>query len=397
MVTAAHPDPHLDVFATVLETHRGEIMDRWLVAASAQPFHRGRSADEVTNHIPLVVDALITLMRSPRPNAGLGLSPEDESVLTEASNHAIRRFEQGLHPADVITEFRLLRLEIGRAIWDHLPDDLPARTAGLAELFVHDALDGATKLSLSALVRQIEEVREEILATTMHEVRQPITSIRASIQLAKRALAASAANLAGAVESLARAEVATDRMMVILNRLEAVSRLALSRLEVHTEPADIVQIIDDARWRLDSDEAGRISLEVAPGTDTNGEWDPEALGQVVANLLSNALKYSPAATPIDIRIVGDDEQVTLSVIDHGIGLGPQEAEQLFHRYARAVGAVEKGIPGIGLGLFLARGIVEAHGGTIRAASAGRGQGTTFEVVIPRVIPTDVTTATSSAF
>ncbi len=138
-------------------------------------------------------------------------------------------------------------------------------------------------------------------------------------------------------------------------------------------------------------------MEIAPGTDTSGEWDPEALGQVVANLLSNALKYSPAATPIDIRIVGDDEQVTLSVSDHGIGLGPQEAAQLFHRYARASGAVETGIPGIGLGLFLARGIVKAHGGTIRAESAGRGQGTTFEVVIPRTVPVEqATSATSSA-
>lgn len=221
-------------------------MDRWLAFARTLPFHRGRPDEEITNHLPLVLDALIKLMRSTRPSAGLGLSPEDESVLKEATNHASRRFEQGLRPADVITEFRLLRQEIGRAIWDHLPDGIPARTVGLAELFVHDALDGATNLSLTALVHQIEEVREEILATTMHEVRQPITSIRASIQLAKRGLAAGATNLAGAVESLARAEVATDRMMVILNRLESVSRLALSRLEVHTEPADLAQIIDDA-------------------------------------------------------------------------------------------------------------------------------------------------------
>jgi signal transduction histidine kinase len=395
MVTTS-PVPHHHVFANLLSEHRAQIIDRWLAAASAQPFHQGRPADEVMDHVPVVLDALIKLMRSASPNAGLGLTPEDESVLGEATTHASRRFEQGLHPDDVVTEFRLLRQEIGRAIWEHLPDDLPARTAGLAELFVQDALDGATKLSLSALVRQIEEVREEILATTMHEVRQPITSIRASIQLAKRHLTAGATNLAGAVESLARAEVATDQMMMILNRLDAVSRLALSRLEIHTEPADLAQIVNDARGRLDADEARRISLEIAPGTDTTGEWDPEALGQVVANLLSNALKYSPTATPIELRIVGDDEQVTLSVSDHGIGLGPQEAEELFHRYARASGAVEEGIPGIGLGLFLARGIVRAHRGTIRAQSAGRGQGTTFVVMIPRAVPAEATSTPPSA-
>ena len=385
MVTAS-PDPRLDAFARLLAEHRSEILARWLAAASAQPFHQRRSAEEVTNHLPLVLDALIELMRSAHPSAGLGVSPEDESVLEKATSHASRRFEQGLHPADVVTEFRLLRQEIGRTIWEHLPDDVPARAAGLAEIFVHDALDGATKFSLTALVRQIEEVREEILATTMHEVRQPITSIKGSIQLARRGLAAGATNLAGAVESLARAEVATDQMMVVLNRLDYVSRLALSRLELDTEPADLVQIVDDARWRLDTDEAQRISVEVAAGSDTTGQWDANALGQVIGNLLSNALKYSPAASPIDVRIVGEDERVSLSVTDRGIGLGPDEAKQLFLRYARALGAVEEGIPGIGLGLFLVRGIVEAHGGTIQAESAGRDHGSTFRVVIPRAVP-----------
>jgi signal transduction histidine kinase len=345
----------------------------------------------------MVLDALIDLMRQARPDPpGVGVAAVDEAVLEKATSHASRRFEQGLQPADVVTEFRLLRQEIGRSIWAHLPDDIPARAAGLTELFVHDALDGATKLSLTALMRQIEEVREEILATTMHEVRQPITSIKNGIQLARRGLAAGATNLATAAESLGRAEGAVDQMMVILNRLDYVSRLALSRLELHPTPTDLTQVVNDALWRLDTEEAHRVSVDVAAGSDTSGEWDADALGQVVGNLLSNAMKYSPATSAIDVRIFGDGAQVSLSVIDRGIGLEPVALEHLFRRYGRAPEAIEEAIPGIGLGLYLVRGIVEAHGGTIRAESAGVGQGATFHVVIPRAVPVERTTQSASA-
>ncbi len=90
---------------------------------------------------------------------------------------------------------------------------------------------------------------------------------------------------------------------------------------------------------------------------------------------------------IDVRIADEGGSVSLSATDRGIGFGG--AKQLFRRYARALGAVEEGIPGIGLGLYLVRGIVEAHGGTIQAESPGRGQGATFRVVIPRAVPAEI--------
>lgn len=183
--------------------------------------------------------------------------------------------------------------------------------------------------------------------------------------------------------------------MMVLNRLDYVSRLALSRLELNTTPTDLQQVVDDALWRLDTEEAQRVSVDVASGSDTTGDWDADALGQVVGNLLSNAIKHSPAASPIDVRIVGEEGQVSLSVIDRGIGLESDALEQLFRRYGRAPAAVEEGIPGIGLGLYLARGIVEAHGGTIRAESAGRGEGAAFHVVIPRTVPVERPTRQSA--
>jgi signal transduction histidine kinase len=104
---------------------------------------------------------------------------------------------------------------------------------------------------------------------------------------------------------------------------------------------------------------------------------------VVRNLLSNAVKYSPAETPIEVTISAPGAMVEFSVRDYGIGVAADELPRLFERYRRARGAVAHGIEGVGLGLYLTQGIVQAHGGRIWAESAGPGAGTTFHVILPR--------------
>ena len=110
--------------------------------------------------------------------------------------------------------------------------------------------------------------------------------------------------------------------------------------------------------------------------------DPSLLDRVVANLLSNALKYAPAPTPVDVAVRREGGRVHLAVRDAGIGLEPEELAGLGRRYGRARGVAERGIPGEGLGLYLARAAVEAHGGRLWAESAGRDRGATLHVLLP---------------
>ena len=178
--------------ADALAARRLDILDRWRTVTARQPFHMGRGAPGVADHIPELFDAIVDLLQRTAPWAALSDSPLlDPAVLKAASEHARVRFEQGLSAVDVVTEFRLLRHEVGRAIRAEVDDEAPAGDVVGAELLVHDALDGAIGLALAALSVHLDELREEFLATTVHDVQQPISVLKGVMQLALRELARS--------------------------------------------------------------------------------------------------------------------------------------------------------------------------------------------------------------
>jgi two-component system OmpR family sensor kinase len=183
-----------------------------------------------------------------------------------------------------------------------------------------------------------------------------------------------------------RIEETADRMSGLLSALSDSSRAAMGRLDLRPIPVDLAVLLHDAVARLGPDTTARMSLELSTGLDATGEWDPTWLEQVVMNLLSNAVKYSPADSPITVAVRADAENVEFSVRDGGIGIGADEMPRLLQRYVRGRSAVEHGINGLGLGLYLCRTIVEAHGGHIWAESEGPDQGTTMHVVLPRRTP-----------
>lgn len=145
-------DADLSQVVALLTERRDEILSRWIDAASDQPFHQARSERAVADHIPPLFDALVSLLSrhsSPERNAGVPL--EDPAILSAAQEHARVRFGQGFTPPDIATEFRLLRQEIGRALRRYISDRSSTSNVVAAELLVHDALDGAVFLALSAL------------------------------------------------------------------------------------------------------------------------------------------------------------------------------------------------------------------------------------------------------
>jgi signal transduction histidine kinase len=135
--------------------------------------------------------------------------------------------------------------------------------------------------------------------------------------------------------------------------------------------------------RLEPTAGARVRVETA-GEDPIGLWDRVAVEQVVSNLVSNALKYSEPPSPIEVLVQAEPAAVQMTVQDRGIGMAPEEVAGLFRRYGRARSAVEREIGGLGLGLYIVHGIVEAHGGRVWAESPGPGRGTSVAVLLPRM-------------
>lgn len=375
--------------AGVLAERRDEILVGWLERTAAQPWHAGRRERAVADHIPHLLDGVIALLRRAAPRwVDAGAPLDDPAVLAAAQEHARVRMEQGLQPTDVVMEFRVLRQEIGRVLRTNLDDAVATGDVMGAELLVHDAIDGAITLGLAALTAHVEEVREDFLATTLHDTQQPITAAKGRIQLAIRALGRPDPDLVRVQEMLRQADASLDRMAGLVATLAEVSRLTLGRLTLAIATTDLVEVVGDAVRALLPEAAERVRVAVAPGSDTRGDWDPTMLHRVLSNLLSNAVKYSPAETPVEVTVTSDPgtDTVTVAVRDYGLGLAADEIAGLFRRYGRARGAVDRGIQGLGLGLYLSHGIIEAHGGRIWTESEGPGRGTTMRVRLPRSVP-----------
>lgn len=370
--------------ATALVERREGILERWLNATAALPFHHGQRERAVADHIPELFDALVDLLERAAPRWIEPGAPLDDAAVREAAEaHAKMRVVQGLEPANVSIEFRLLRQELWHALREALPKDASLRDTIGAQILLNDALDGAMAMGLAALTAQITQVREEFLATVVHEVRRPLTVIRGNAALSRRLLDRPTPNLEQITTLLGRIEEATGQMNALLTTLVEISQAALGGFELNPTSGDIVGIIEGSIAQSGAD-AARVQLVIAPCLDTTGCWDIERLGQIFSNIIANALKYSPAQTPIEVTVEGDATTLICHIADHGIGISADELPRLFTRYHRASNALAEGIEGLGLGLYLCRALAELHGGQIWASSPGLGQGMTLHLRVPRM-------------
>ena len=158
-----------------------------------------------------------------------------------------------------------------------MDDDAPTGDVVGAELLVHDALDGAIGLALTALSVHLDELREEFLATTVHDVQQPISAVKPAVQLALRALDQPDADLTRVADMLRRVNSETSRMSLLLGTLSDASRLTLGHLRARPVDADLEAIARAYVERLEPDTAERVQIEVAVDADLRGDWDPDLL------------------------------------------------------------------------------------------------------------------------
>ena len=230
-------------------------------------------------------------------------------------------------------------------------------------------------------VEETERLRAEFLSLVSHELREPLTSIKGS-----------AVNLRESLDSLDKAEVIqfvriiesqSDRMRDLIGELLDMARIRTGSLSVAPEPAEVSALVDEARNIFLTGGRGRdIVLDLEPDLP----WvmaDKRRIVQVLGNLLSNAVRYSPETSPIRLSgaLMGDG--VALSVADQGRGVEPERLPLLFRRFSPTDGdgLGQEGMRA-GLGLAICKGIVEAHGGRIWAESEGLGLGSRFTFTLP---------------
>jgi len=253
------------------------------------------------------------------------------------------------------------------------------------------AEDG-TRLGAVLTVRDVtaqwtlERQKEEFLSAAAHDLKSPLTTLKGLAQLLQRRLTREGANgIEQLQEGLARIEQNASRMTSLINELLDLSRLQMGEgLDLNRRPTDIVSLASGcAAGHGETAGKQRITIE-SQVPELVGIWDADRIERVLANLFSNAIKYSPEHTPIAVTVreeeSGGTAYAVLSVQDQGIGIPQEDLPHIFERFHRGRNVGRETL-GTGIGLAGARQIVEQHGGSIEVTSE-EGVGSTFTVHLP---------------
>jgi PAS domain S-box-containing protein len=227
---------------------------------------------------------------------------------------------------------------------------------------------------------EIEELKDEMLSVASHDLRTPVTVIRSQAQLMRRAIRTGAFSLEDVNDGLGSIVEETQRLAKLLELLLDLSRIEAGRFEIDPRPVDLGKLASTVVSEVQST-TDRHQMKVQVSGSVVGNWDEARLQQVLTNLLTNAVKYSPNGGPIEVHVRGGEDEVTTSVNDEGIGLTHGEAQHVFERFFRARST--RRLEGSGLGLYICQSILAAHGGRIWVESGGSGRGSSFCFTLPR--------------
>jgi signal transduction histidine kinase/CheY-like chemotaxis protein len=287
--------------------------------------------------------------------------------------------------------------EIGLVIeaFNSMLDEIQSRTRALEqsnrslqdEVGVRQAAETALARSNETLegamgaLRETDRRKDEFLATLAHELRNPLAPIRHAVKLL------SLPSTADSQRQWAREVIArqVERMALLLDDLLDVSRITQGRLELKKEyvalSSLVASAVETARPLID---AKRHALMIfLPDEPLELEVDALRLSQALANLLTNAAKYTDEGGRIELRVTEHDDALTIAVSDNGIGVSAAALPTLFEMFSQVESAIDRAQGGLGIGLALVKGLVGLHGGSARASSAGPGQGSTFSIDLPR--------------
>jgi signal transduction histidine kinase len=235
-------------------------------------------------------------------------------------------------------------------------------------------------LAQNARLGESEQQKSELITMVSHELRTPLTSLLGFTNL----LLTRPFEEADRKRYLEIVHRESRRLAAIVETFLDLRSIEEGRLELNRQPLDLASLArEQARFLLAHAPDHSLALKL-PEDSALVVADPDRLSQVVANLISNAVKYSPEGGPVELVVLDADDKIRLEVTDHGLGIPIEDQPRIFRKFFRGQ-ANESGIPGTGLGLAVSREIVEAHQGTIGFVSA-KGRGSTFWVELPKYGP-----------
>jgi two-component system sensor histidine kinase BaeS len=249
-----------------------------------------------------------------------------------------------------------------------------------------DELDELALLAVSfnqmaTKLEQTENMRRQLIGDVTHELRTPLTAIKGSME--------------GLMDGVLPAEPATfreiyseaDRLQHLVEDLQELSRVEAQAYELVLQPVAIGELISGVVQRLGrqfKDKGVSLETDLAQGLPPVLA-DSDRIRQVLINLVGNALQYTPTGGQVTIRTRQEDHLVRVDVMDTGIGIPPEHLPHLFTRFYRVDKSRSRAGGGSGIGLTIARHLVEAHGGRIWASSLGEGKGSTFSFTLPEAV------------
>lgn len=258
-----------------------------------------------------------------------------------------------------------------------LYENRPARLVAVQDISDRKKAENE-RISALTLAENVR-IRDEFISIASHEFKTPISVLKLQLQILERDQAKGKSNLEtseGRKEVLDLFQRQTDRLSELVETMLDVSRISAGRFVLEKSDVDLTKLIEDAVNLARKRSGGTITAEVPQNLSIYA--DQRRLEQVLENLLSNAVKYGDGK-PIDIQVHAVREEVLILVKDQGIGIDSEALSRIFERFERAIKA--RNISGLGLGLYIARQIVQAHGGEITVQSQP-GQGSTFTVRLP---------------
>jgi signal transduction histidine kinase len=224
----------------------------------------------------------------------------------------------------------------------------------------------------------LDKLKSDFMNLTTHELRSPLAIIYGYLSMMESGMLG---DLSPELREAVRTSIqSVELMMQLVTELVEMARLDETRLDPTRDPVDLAGVVTEAAARVGSSERHQLHLDLGAGP-VPVLGDRGQLLRVFANIIDNAIKYSPDGGGIGIRMRRTGRQVTVDITDHGLGIARSDMGRLFTRFGRIVTTATEGIGGTGLGLYLCRELVRRLGGDVTATSA-EGRGSTFTVRLP---------------
>ena len=327
-------------------------------------------------------EQLYALLRLPAPADGVArgerfiamVHPDDRPRFDAAISRALA--DRG----EFTDEFRVVHAD-GEVRWLVGRGKVICDAAGEPERMVGINFDVTERRANEQQLRELDVRRNEFLAMLGHELRNPLAPLANVVKLMERQVDAGEQQVV--ITQIVKRQVA--QMSRLVDDLLEVSRVTQGRIELRKEnvllASPVLSGVEMVRPLLREQQQ---SLEIDVATDIDVVVDPARLTQIVANLLNNAAKYTPPGGRISVSAHAEADWVDLAVIDDGMGIDAQLLPRVFDLFAQGATTLDRSQGGLGIGLSLVKRLVELHGGSVRADSAGPGRGATFTVRLPRV-------------